>query len=194
MEGRRFETCEVINRYVPTAEELTRVKKLIVDFGATEILNKTNHFSDFKSLCPDIAKKINDEEVFFALKNGYAIEEAPAKLLFYCKQANSIAHCANAVPHMLPTGMLEKAFTVGYLRNGWTMCDVLRKFCDSKFVLLTEVGASTATNSGVDFLLSEKFEYAHLPEDYVERHDISSFKVYDGKLYDEYSHEVDLND
>lgn len=194
MEGRYFNSYDVIERYTPTVNELTRIKKMVNDFCAVDALQCTEMFSDFKAICPDIGKQMADEEVFYALKNGCAVEEVPAKLIFLCRKAHKASQCANAVPHMLPSGMLDKVFTFGYLRNGWTMCDVLKKFCDSKFSLLDKVGNSTVTGSGVDFLLSEDFQYAHLPKDYVARHNIEAFKVYEGKLYDEYSHEVDLND
>lgn len=194
MNGQYFDSADIIDRYIPTAEELTRIKKLIADFGAIDAFTKSEVFSDFKAICPDIGKQMKSEEVFYALKNGCAVEEVPSKLIFLCRKAYALSNCANAVPHMLPTGMLKKVFTIGYLRNGWTMCDVLRKFIYSKFVLLTEVGAYTESAKGADFLLSDTFQYAHLPTAYVQRHDISKFKVYDGRLFDESSHEVNLDD
>lgn len=194
MTGQAFISSEVITRDVPTSSELTQIKKMIVDFGAEEVFRKVELFSDFKDICPDICKKIRGEEIFYSLKNGFGIDEVPAKLLYMCRKAFTESGCANAVPHMLPTGMLEKVFTVGYLRNGWTFCDVLRKFCDSKFQLLTEVGQYAETSTGADFLLTDSFTYGHLPKDYLERHNVADIKVIGGKLCDEYGHEVDLND
>lgn len=194
MTGQAFISSEVSTRAVPTSDELTQIKKMIVDFGAEEVFRKVELFSDFKEICPDICKKIRDEEIFYSLKNGFGIEEVPAKLLYMCRKAYTESGCTNAVPHMLPTGMLEKVFTVGYLRNGWTLCDVLRKFCDSKFQLLTEVGQYTETSTGADFLLTDSFKYGHVPKEYLKRHNIADLKVIDGKLCDEYNHEVDLND
>lgn len=194
MNGQWFASTEVMDRYIPTVQDLTKFKKMVSDFDARDALNVMESYSDFKARCPDIAKACGNEELFYATKNGYALEEVPAKLVFMCRKAYTTTHCVNAVPHILPKGMLEDAFTVGYLRNGWTMCDILRKFCDSKFVLLSRVGSYCLTSLGAEFLLSEDFKFAFLPKDYVTRHDLSKFMVLDTKLYDEYGHEVDLND
>lgn len=194
LNGNEFVTEDTIERYVPTKEEFSAAKQLIADFNAQELINKVELYKDFRAIAPDLSKKIGSEELFYALKNGFLVEEAPSKLIYLCRKAYDRCKCANAVPSMLSEQMLNDVFTVGYLKNGWTLSDILRTFCDARFIPLSRVGSYCQTSTGVDFLLSEEPSYAHLPPDYVRSHDISQFRVKDNKLFDEYSHEVDLNE
>ena len=192
--GFEFINSEPMEIMPVTKAEFSMAKQLINDFNAQEIINSTELYKDFKAVAPDLARKLKSEELYYALKNGFMVEEVPSKLIYYCKKAYNKSKCANAVPCMLPSALTENVFTLGYLKNGWTLVDVIRTFCDPKFELLRNVGSYCITKAGAEFLLSEEPEYALVPHTYLANHDVSKLTVSNGKLLDEYRHEVSLDE
>lgn len=187
MLGLEFLSEEPVDWTTPSEDELSTAKYMVSSLGAGDILRNCQTFQNFKSLCPDIGRVVNSEEVFYSLKNGYSVKEVPAKLIYFCRKAVMQSCCPSVVPLMLGDTLLKQAFTKGYLKDGWSTRDVIKTFCDSNFVFLTEVGSSYVGHYGADFLYSlDGPVYWQFPKEFVSAHNLSKFKVTpNGYVYDE---------
>ena len=188
MEGKKFldETMLIWNN--PSMDDLTEAKYKIRAYGADEYLRKSSTLSNFRTLAPDICKSVvTSEDVYYALKNGFVVEEIHPKLVYYVRQLFNTNRCASTIVESLPQALYEKAFTLGYLKNGWTMVDVIRKFCVKDFKVLRTPGEFLRTLYGVEFMVDPVFNKRPIlffPNEYAKDRDFSKYTIEGPNLFD----------
>lgn len=189
MEGKRYLDETQLVWFNPDLEDLATAKSLLAAYGVDDLFRKSTSLSNFKTLAPDVCKElVTSEDLYYALKNGFITDEIHPKLLYYVKKLFMTNKCASTIVQALPQSLYEKVFTLGYLKNGWTMADVIRKFCCKDFKVLKEIGDYFPTQYGVEFLADpayNKTPVLFFPKEYSDQHDFSKFSVEGPNLFDE---------
>lgn len=189
MEGKKFLDETQIIWSNPSLEDLTEAKSKITAYGADEYLRKSSTLSNFKTLAPDICKEfVTSEDIYYALKNGFIAEEIHPKLIYFVRHLFANNKCASTIVESLPQPLYDKAFTLGYLKNGWTMVDVIRKFCAKDFKVLRTPGDFFSTLYGVEFMVDPAYNkrpVLFFPTEYAKCHDFSKFSIEGPNLFDD---------
>lgn len=99
--------------------------------GVAELLNEYEKPKLFYKSNPDLAyliPKYAQEEIFYALKNGYTNEHVPSKVLYLLNKAYKSVHSIpNLIFKVIPEGEFTVMFQEDYL-DGVTMRDVICSF------------------------------------------------------------------
>lgn len=103
---------------------------------ASRLIALTESPKQFFELEPDIAEQIpkrEREEMFFAVKNGFASPCVPAKCIYLVKKAYDTYGISNLILKQIPENMYKVLFSRHYLGGGYTMRDVIRMFCNQSY-------------------------------------------------------------
>ena len=98
---------------------------------------KPNYFYKSNPDIEHIVPKYAQEEIFFALKNGYANAQVPAKVIYMLTKAyHSVYEIPNLVFKALSKEDFDVMFQANYLKDV-CMCDVVRSFICEDYTPIT---------------------------------------------------------
>ena len=166
-----------------TSDELSDIYTRLKDDCYTDAIAGYEAYSDFKRDCPDAAQYVDNEEVFYSIKNGFHCDEVPARLIWLARKAYASTKCCSAIPSRLPKSEITNLTTLGYLKDGWTLYDVIVTFVDGKFEAMPEDRSWTQSSEGIEFLDRAKNEYYLIPWEVANKFPPQYYKVVDGKFY-----------
>lgn len=166
-----------------TKEEITTAWKMIQRDGYDAILNQCEDYSTFIKTAPDMERFVCSEECFYSLKIGFSIAEVPSKLIYTLQSIYKETHCCNVILQCLRKSELEKVLTVGYLKDGWTIGDVIKVFVDRSFVPLTESEPFYFNAYGVEWLDTSTGDIYFIPKRVADKFPPKHYQMVEGKFY-----------
>lgn len=110
-------------------------------YSAKDNLNNTVTPKKFFEVEEDIAYYVPrelQEDMFYSLKNGYLVDEAPAKVIFYMKEAYSKYSLPNLIFKQISDKDLQVFFQSNYLSPGFTYRDVICSLFNSDYTPLSD--------------------------------------------------------
>lgn len=119
----------------------------------------------FYKVEPDIAHYVPAlarEEIFYALKNGYASESVPSRLVFLLKRAYSVIDLPNLIVSQIPENEFEVIFQTNYLK-GCCLHDVICSLFDSTYYPVTDAKPKNRHTDYTEVYVSETDMIAALP-------------------------------
>lgn len=100
------------------------------------IVSHTVFFECFEDLAVIYPKNLWCD-LFYTAKNGVYYDNVPGILVDAVMQSYEKYKCCNLIVKTIPIGVLNNAFTEGYLTNGVTLSDVIRTLCHFNYMPLT---------------------------------------------------------
>lgn len=95
----------------------------------------------FYDMEPDIAHFVPKEardEIFFAMKNGFASPVVPARGIYLIMKAYDLYKIPNLIFKLIPKAELNCMFQQNYVGSGYTLRDVVCSLCSPTYVPLAE--------------------------------------------------------
>lgn len=140
--------------------------------GASESLNSFEKPKYFYKSNPDIEYLVPPnarEEIFFALKNGYACEEVPAKCIYLLNKAY---HAAYEIPNLIFKAISVEDFNVlcqqNYF-NGVSLRDVIKSFICETYEPITYESPIKRHAKFAEIYVAETDMIVAVPLDIAER-------------------------
>lgn len=133
---------------------------------------------DFKHFIPKEAQ----EEMFFALKNGYIVPSVPAKSIYYVRKAYNLYKIPNLIFKLIPEKEYNIFFQENYFDDGLTMRDVICNFCYDQYSPISSSKLMTTVGDYREVYVQETDMVSIMPKKIAENfshEDILSLKVDD---------------
>lgn len=92
--------------------------------------------NEFYTAEPDIKEYIPRkarEEIFYAVKLGFATVDVPAKCIYYITKVYNIYKMPNLIFKLIPEREYKVFFQRNYLASGYTIRDVICTFCNQDY-------------------------------------------------------------
>lgn len=139
---------------------------------------------------PDMANDIggfSKEELFYALKLGFASDVAPAKLLYFIKTAYEEYGSPNFIFKICLERDLQDFLSAGYLASGYNLRDVICSVTKiNNYTPLSEGKLAVPVEDHWDVYITSEDAIAMMPEELknmLSHADIEKLKVSGGRIY-----------
>lgn len=165
IEGRGLKTGRQL--FTPSTGDAERWGRLFAtDAMAQTVAGVTEVPAEFYSICGDLIYAIPEreqEDAFFALKNGFVVPGVPGALIYFVQKIWEMDKIANRIVPQLPKYILSKISNFSYLGPGITLRDVICNFACKDFNPITPGRTTVKCGDWYESYIEELNEVVALP-------------------------------